>query len=252
MTANVGLAKVQLRLTFANDKEHLRTSPFCLLNRASQVRTLPGAPRGREPHDAVRVRRAWLDGLANQGRKPPTLTGYRTVFANHLPPRLGDVQLQELPATDRDAVCVELMRSGRRGGGGLSMSSVHHVHAALTKFLNDAERSAPRRLHERRGPPNVKGSDIAQQCERLVVADVPRRDHDALARLIRSRDAALRSRFASRRGAPWRPLHGWRTPRQRHIGRVERAGLRRIRVRVPIVSCSANSRIDGMLVTPVF
>ena len=56
-------------------------------------------------------------------------------------PRLGDVALQELRATDLDALYAELLRSGGRGGGGLSMSSVHHVHAALNKLLNDAERT---------------------------------------------------------------------------------------------------------------
>ena len=56
-------------------------------------------------------------------------------------PRLGDTPLQELRAADLDALYAELLRSGRRGGGGLSMSSVHHVHAALNKLLNDAERT---------------------------------------------------------------------------------------------------------------
>jgi integrase len=83
----------------------------------------------------------WLDGLANQGRKPSTLHGYRQVFENHVLPRLGAVPLQELRSADLDRLYAELLRSGRRGGGGLSMSSVHHVHAALNKLLNDAERS---------------------------------------------------------------------------------------------------------------
>ena len=66
-------------------------------------------------------------------------------------PRLGDIALQELRAADLDALYAELLRNGRRGGGGLSMSSVHHVHAALNKLLNDAERRGPR-LPERRPP----------------------------------------------------------------------------------------------------
>ena len=83
----------------------------------------------------------WLDGLANQGRKPSTLQGYRTRVRE---PRAAPARrrpLQELRAADLDALYAELLRSGRRGGGGLSMSSVHHVHAALNKLLNDAERS---------------------------------------------------------------------------------------------------------------
>jgi integrase len=83
----------------------------------------------------------WLDGLANQARKPSTLKGYRTVFAIHVLPRLGSTPLQDLRAADLDAMYAELLRSGRRGGGPLSMSSVHHVHAVLNKLLNDAERA---------------------------------------------------------------------------------------------------------------
>jgi integrase len=83
----------------------------------------------------------WLAALANQGRKPSTLHGYRRTLTNHVLPALGDIPLQELRAADLDALYAELLRSGRRGGGGLSMSSVHHVHAALNKLLNDAERT---------------------------------------------------------------------------------------------------------------
>ena len=63
------------------------------------------------------------------------------MFTNHVLPRLGGTPLQELRAADLDALYAELLRSGRRGGGGLAMSSVHHVHAALNKLLNDAERT---------------------------------------------------------------------------------------------------------------
>ncbi len=83
----------------------------------------------------------WLDALANQGRKQSTLKGYRSVLTNHALPRLGSTPLQELRAADLDAMYAELLRSGRRDGGGLSMSSVHHLHAVLNKLLNDAERT---------------------------------------------------------------------------------------------------------------
>ena len=55
-------------------------------------------------------------------------------------PRLGNVALQELRATDLDAMYAELLRTGGRFGKGLSLASVHHVHAVLNKMLNDAER----------------------------------------------------------------------------------------------------------------
>jgi integrase len=76
----------------------------------------------------------WLAGLANQGRKPTTLRGYRTAVKTHVLPRLGSIALQEIRASDLDAMYAELLRSG------LSMSTVHHVHAAINKLLNDAER----------------------------------------------------------------------------------------------------------------
>src|SRR4051794_22064625 len=44
MSTNVQLAKAHVRHTFTNGKERLRTPPICFLNRASQVRILPGAP----------------------------------------------------------------------------------------------------------------------------------------------------------------------------------------------------------------
>jgi hypothetical protein len=74
----------------------------------------------------------WLAGLENQGRKPTTLRGYRLVLVMHVPPRLGDVALQELRASDLDALYASLLRSGGRDGTGLSLTSVHHVHAGST------------------------------------------------------------------------------------------------------------------------
>jgi integrase len=82
----------------------------------------------------------WLAALENQGRKPTTLRGYRSSLGAYVLPRLGDVALQELRASDLDALYAELLRSGGRRGQGLSMTTVHHVHAAMNKLLHDAER----------------------------------------------------------------------------------------------------------------
>jgi integrase len=76
----------------------------------------------------------WLAGLANQGRKPTTLRGYRGSIERHVIPSLGSVPLQDLRPTDLDALYASLLR------GGLSMTSVHHVHAVVSKLLHDAER----------------------------------------------------------------------------------------------------------------
>jgi integrase len=76
----------------------------------------------------------WLAGLQNQGRKPSTLRGYRVALDTHVLPRLGNAALQEIRASDLDAMYAEMLRAGR------SMSTVHHVHAVINKLLNDAER----------------------------------------------------------------------------------------------------------------
>jgi len=76
----------------------------------------------------------WLAGLANQGRKPTTLRGYRGSIERHVLPSLGSLPLQDLRPTDLDALYASLLR------GGLSMTSVHHVHAVVSELLHDAER----------------------------------------------------------------------------------------------------------------
>lgn len=82
----------------------------------------------------------WLAGLENQGRRPTTLRGYRSAIDNYLLPRLGTVALQELRASDLDAMYADLLRNGGRRGQGLSMTTVHHLHAVVNKMLHDAER----------------------------------------------------------------------------------------------------------------
>jgi integrase len=76
----------------------------------------------------------WLDGLANQGRKPTTLQGYRRVMERDVLSVLGSVALQDLRASDLDALYASLSKRG------LSMTSVHHVHAVINKLLRDAKR----------------------------------------------------------------------------------------------------------------
>ena len=82
----------------------------------------------------------WLAGLENQGRRPTTLRGYRSALDNYLLPRLGTVALQELRASDLDALYADLLRTGGRSRTGLSMTTVHHLHAVVNKMLHDAER----------------------------------------------------------------------------------------------------------------
>lgn len=82
----------------------------------------------------------WLAGLENQGRRPTTLLGYRKALEGYLLPRLGNVSLQELRASDLDSLYADLLRTGGRRRQGLSMTTVHHLHAVVNKLLHDAER----------------------------------------------------------------------------------------------------------------
>lgn len=52
----------------------------------------------------------------------------------HYLPRVPSCRLQDLRPTDLDALYASLLRSG------LSMTSVHHVHAVVSKLLHDGER----------------------------------------------------------------------------------------------------------------
>ena len=76
----------------------------------------------------------WLDGLATQARKATTLRGYRSVLRAHVLPALGSTPLKALTATDLDALYASLLREK------LAMTTVHHVHAVISKMLHDAER----------------------------------------------------------------------------------------------------------------
>ncbi len=82
----------------------------------------------------------WLAGLENQGRRPTTLLGYRKALESYLLPRLGNVSLQELRASDLDSLYADLLRTGGRRKQGLSMTTVHHLHTVVNKLLHDAER----------------------------------------------------------------------------------------------------------------
>lgn len=82
----------------------------------------------------------WLDGLEVQGRKASTLSGYRGALDRYVLPTLGDTPLQDLKASQLDALYGKLRRSGGIGGRELSLTTVHHAHAVINKMLNDAER----------------------------------------------------------------------------------------------------------------
>ena len=76
----------------------------------------------------------WLSGLQNSGLRHTTLRGYRSAMRNYVIPDLGAMPLQQIRATDLDAMYASLLRRG------LSLMTVHHAHRILSKMLTDAER----------------------------------------------------------------------------------------------------------------
>lgn len=83
----------------------------------------------------------WLDGLENVGRRPTTLRNYRNKVELYIVPKLGEIALQDLRATDLDALYAHLLRKGgERTPAGLSLTTVHQVHVIVGKALHDAER----------------------------------------------------------------------------------------------------------------
>lgn len=83
------------------------------------------------------VRDEWLPAL--RGLKPSTRRGYSDLAEAYVLPHLGETRLRDLTAGDIARLYDRLRVSGRRRGpGGLSESSLHHVHVCLSKMLGDA------------------------------------------------------------------------------------------------------------------
>ena len=83
----------------------------------------------------------WLAGLENQGRRPTTLLGYRKAL-DELPaaaPRQRSRCRSCAPPTSTRCTptCCAPVADAEQG---LSMTTVHHLHAVVNKLLHDAER----------------------------------------------------------------------------------------------------------------
>jgi len=73
--------------------------------------------------------------------RPTTYASYTMLARQHVIPRLGSLQLQNLSAAAINALYAHLATDGRvRGGGALSASSVRRVHAVLHRACHDAVR----------------------------------------------------------------------------------------------------------------
>jgi integrase len=82
----------------------------------------------------------WLPAVKGTLR-PTTYASYAMLAQQHVIPRLGSLQLQNLSAAATNALYAYLSEEGRvRGQGGLSASSVRRVHAVLHRACHDAVR----------------------------------------------------------------------------------------------------------------
>ena len=77
----------------------------------------------------------WLDGLRV---KPTTLANYATCVNRYLIPALGTVRLRDLQPEHLDGLYRRMEREGKGDGVGLAPKTVHHVHTAVRKALQDA------------------------------------------------------------------------------------------------------------------
>ena len=82
----------------------------------------------------------WVETIAGQGAiRPTTAKTYDVAVRVHIVPRLGRVPLQELTRKLIRELYATLRARGRaRGHGSLSVKSVHNVHLAFHRALEDA------------------------------------------------------------------------------------------------------------------
>lgn len=81
----------------------------------------------------------WIPAMEGTGIRATTLRSYRMHTAQHIRPRIGDIQLQALTADRINALYGDLLTDGRAdGSGGLSPATVRRCHAMLRKALADA------------------------------------------------------------------------------------------------------------------
>jgi integrase len=80
----------------------------------------------------------WLANVAPATRSAVTIERYRSIIETHIKPALGSVPLQGLDGVKIDRFYAHLRENGRRGGGGLSSMTMHHVHTLLGQILASA------------------------------------------------------------------------------------------------------------------
>jgi integrase len=86
---------------------------------------------------ATFLRDDWLPGVEME-RAATTAALYRTLVEAYVAPRIGNIRLDELTASDLTNLYRNLLREGGKRGRPLAPKTVRHVHTTLRKALGDA------------------------------------------------------------------------------------------------------------------
>ncbi len=73
--------------------------------------------------------------------KPKTMIDYRNIMQNYIYPHIGNRRLQDLRPTTLSKLYRDLLISGSKKGGPLSIRTIQYTHAVLRKAFNDAMRT---------------------------------------------------------------------------------------------------------------
>lgn len=88
--------------------------------------------------------------IATADIRPQTASDYRTWLKNHIIPRMGHFQLQELNSLAIENILLEIQGKGARGGKSLSSSSIRQIGIVLSICL----KTAVRHKHLKQNPMN--------------------------------------------------------------------------------------------------
>lgn len=86
------------------------------------------------------LRNEWLPALRISKLRPSTLASYEQIIRTRVLPTIGGYRLRDLRQGHLEELYVDLLKSGRRDGSGLSPRTVQLVHVTIRKALQAAVR----------------------------------------------------------------------------------------------------------------